>query len=168
MSIIDRLTTTDPATRPLRRRTKAPAIGLAVAMLLAACSSDSSDTEPSTMAGEPQAETDVDIDSGDEHEADDAVETDDDSGADAADITRLLEPIGFSAEGTDPVTVTIPTRRHDSATEIDVNIYDLEIAHSTEGDRGVVILVVPAATGERLVGALMASGYRPSIRAIEQ
>ena len=54
------------------------------------------------------------------------------------------------------------------ATEIDVNIYDLEIAHSSEGQRGVVILVVPAATGERLVGALMANGYRPSIRAMDQ
>ncbi|MBG01295.1 MAG: prephenate dehydrogenase [Acidimicrobiaceae bacterium] len=53
------------------------------------------------------------------------------------------------------------------ATEIDVNIYDLEIAHSSEGERGVVIMVVPADKSERLVGGLMANGYRPSIRAME-
>ncbi len=53
------------------------------------------------------------------------------------------------------------------ATEIDVNIYDLEIAHSSEGERGVVIMVVPADKSERLLGGLMANGYRPSIRAME-
>ncbi|MEC8985372.1 MAG: prephenate dehydrogenase/arogenate dehydrogenase family protein [Actinomycetota bacterium] len=53
------------------------------------------------------------------------------------------------------------------ATEIDVNIYDLEIAHSSEGERGVVIMVVPADKSERLVGGLMANGYRPSVRSME-
>ena len=53
------------------------------------------------------------------------------------------------------------------ATEIDVNIYDLEIAHSSEGERGVVIMVVPAENSERLIGGLMANGYRPSVRAME-
>ena len=53
------------------------------------------------------------------------------------------------------------------ATEIDVNIYDLEIAHSSEGARGVLILVVGADRGERLVGALMAQGYRPHLRPFE-
>ncbi|MCH1513336.1 MAG: prephenate dehydrogenase/arogenate dehydrogenase family protein [Acidimicrobiales bacterium] len=53
------------------------------------------------------------------------------------------------------------------ATEIDVNIYDLEIAHSSEGKRGVVIMVVPSDKSERLVGGLMANGYRPSIRTME-
>jgi prephenate dehydrogenase len=49
------------------------------------------------------------------------------------------------------------------ATEIDVNIYDLEIAHSGEGNRGVLIMIVEAALAERLQGALMANGYRPSL-----
>lgn len=53
------------------------------------------------------------------------------------------------------------------ATEIDVNIYDIEIAHSAEGQGGVVILIVALATAERLVGALMAHQYRPSIRPLE-
>ncbi len=54
------------------------------------------------------------------------------------------------------------------ATDIDVNIYDIEIAHSAEGKGGVVILIVPEATGERLVGALMANQYHPSIRPMGQ
>lgn len=53
------------------------------------------------------------------------------------------------------------------ATDIDVNIYDLEIAHSVEGEGGMLIMIVPASTGERLVGALIASGFGPSIRPLE-
>jgi prephenate dehydrogenase len=53
------------------------------------------------------------------------------------------------------------------ATELDVNIVDLEIAHSSEGDRGVLILVVEAALAERLHGGLLALGYRPSLRPLE-
>ena len=48
------------------------------------------------------------------------------------------------------------------ATDLDVNIYDLEIAHSGEGDRGVVLLIVESALAERLRGGLMANGYRPT------
>ncbi len=48
------------------------------------------------------------------------------------------------------------------ATDLDVNIYDLEIAHSAEGDRGVVLLIVEATQSERLCGGLMAKGYRPT------
>lgn len=53
------------------------------------------------------------------------------------------------------------------AADLDVNIYDLEIAHSAEGPRGVVVLVIETALAERLQGGLMVSGYRPSMRAIE-
>ena len=52
------------------------------------------------------------------------------------------------------------------AAELDVNIYDLEIAHSAEGPRGVVLLLVESALAERLLGALMVQGYRPSIQAL--
>ncbi len=54
------------------------------------------------------------------------------------------------------------------ATDIDVNIYDLEIAHSAEGTQGVLVLVVEQARAERLMGALMANGYRPSVREMAQ
>jgi prephenate dehydrogenase len=53
------------------------------------------------------------------------------------------------------------------ATDLDVNILDLEIAHSGEGQRGVLILVIEAGMGERLRGGLLARGYRPSIRALD-
>jgi prephenate dehydrogenase len=48
------------------------------------------------------------------------------------------------------------------ATDLDVNIYDMEIAHSAEGDRGVVLLIVESDLAERLKGGLMAKGYRPT------
>ncbi len=48
------------------------------------------------------------------------------------------------------------------ATDVDVNIYDFEVAHSTEGDRGVVLLVVETRLAERLTGGLMTLGYRPT------
>jgi len=52
------------------------------------------------------------------------------------------------------------------ATDVDVNIFDLEIAHSAEGQRGIMIMLVEARLAERLAGALMAHDYRPSIRAL--
>lgn len=52
------------------------------------------------------------------------------------------------------------------ATDLDVNIYDIEIDHSAEGDRGVIVLVVDAQRAERLLGGLLAVGYRPSSRAL--
>jgi prephenate dehydrogenase len=50
---------------------------------------------------------------------------------------------------------------------LDVNIADLEIAHSSEGDRGVLILVVEAPAAERLRAGLVDQGYRPSVTPLE-
>ncbi|MGI9607059.1 MAG: prephenate dehydrogenase/arogenate dehydrogenase family protein [Acidimicrobiales bacterium] len=50
------------------------------------------------------------------------------------------------------------------AAELDVNIYDLEIAHSAEGPTGVIVLVVDKSVVERFRGGLLARGYRPSVR----
>ena len=50
------------------------------------------------------------------------------------------------------------------AGELGVNILDLEIAHSAEGDRGVLLLVVDARRSELLRGALIARGFRPSVQ----
>jgi len=50
--------------------------------------------------------------------------------------------------------------------ELDVNIEDLEIAHSSEGTRGVLVLVVKADADERVRRALADRGYRPSSRAL--
>jgi prephenate dehydrogenase len=48
------------------------------------------------------------------------------------------------------------------AGELGVNIYDLEIAHSSEGPRGVLVLVVDAAAAEAVVSPLRERGYRVS------
>ncbi|MGA8682038.1 MAG: ACT domain-containing protein, partial [Acidimicrobiales bacterium] len=48
------------------------------------------------------------------------------------------------------------------AGELGVNIYDLEIAHSAEGPRGVLVLVVDAAVAETVVTPLRARGFRVS------
>jgi prephenate dehydrogenase len=45
------------------------------------------------------------------------------------------------------------------AAEGDISIYDIEIAHSAEGPRGVLILVVDAAEADRLRDAIEAKGY---------
>ena len=49
------------------------------------------------------------------------------------------------------------------AGELGVNIYDIEIAHSAEGDRGVLLLVIDANDTDLLRGAFLARGYRPSV-----
>ncbi len=53
------------------------------------------------------------------------------------------------------------------ATELDVSIADIEIAHSVEGDEGVVILLVEAANGERLLEGLHAGGYKAVVRPLD-
>jgi len=53
------------------------------------------------------------------------------------------------------------------ASDLDVNIIDLEIAHSAEGDRGVLVIVVDSQAADLLRSALLARGYRPSVAALE-
>lgn len=48
------------------------------------------------------------------------------------------------------------------AGELNVNIFDLEIAHSVEGDRGVLILTVDAQASDRVIAALEQRGYKPA------
>ncbi|HMK10215.1 MAG TPA: prephenate dehydrogenase dimerization domain-containing protein, partial [Acidimicrobiales bacterium] len=50
------------------------------------------------------------------------------------------------------------------AAELGVNTADIEIAHSAEGNRGVVIMLVEAANADLFRGGLMARGYRPSVQ----
>ncbi len=52
--------------------------------------------------------------------------------------------------------------------EMAVNIYDLEIAHSAEGDRGVLVLVIDAAAVDSVRAALHEREYRCSIRPLGQ
>jgi prephenate dehydrogenase len=48
--------------------------------------------------------------------------------------------------------------------EMGINIYDLEIAHSAEGDRGVLVLVIDAAATDRVRHALHERQFRCSVR----
>ncbi len=50
------------------------------------------------------------------------------------------------------------------AADLDVNIYDLEIAHSSEGARGVALLLVDSKEAERFKDALVDAGDRPSLK----
>ena len=53
------------------------------------------------------------------------------------------------------------------AADVSVNVADVEIAHSAEGDRGVLVLVVDADTADRLLEAVVARGYRATARGLE-
>ena len=95
------------------------------------------------------------------------------AGLERARLARLNLPGRVSAAG-DLAEVRVPVPDRPGvlaeittlATELGVNIYDVEIAHSSEGDAGVVIVLVQAALVERLHGGLVARGYRPSARSL--
>jgi prephenate dehydrogenase len=91
-----------------------------------------------------------------------------------ARAARLNLPARFSRpEELSEIRIPIPDRKGELArvttlaTELDVSVFDIEIAHSAEGPQGVVILTVESALAERLQGGLMAQGYRPSLRPLE-
>lgn len=68
------------------------------------------------------------------------------------------------------VRVPIPDRKGQIAAitmlaaDCDVNVADIEVAHSPEGDAGVLLLVVARSAQERFVEALTANGYHPTLR----
>src|SRR5205085_6759147 len=53
------------------------------------------------------------------------------------------------------------------AAELGVNVADFEVYHSAEGDRGIMILLIEAATGELFRGGLIARGFRQSVRRMD-
>lgn len=53
------------------------------------------------------------------------------------------------------------------ATDVDANIADFEIVHSSEGDRGVFVMLVAEASVDAFRHALLAAGYRPSVHVVE-
>ncbi len=50
------------------------------------------------------------------------------------------------------------------AAELGVNIDSFEVVHSVEGNRGVAVVLVDAATAEMYRGGLLARGYRPAVQ----
>jgi len=53
------------------------------------------------------------------------------------------------------------------AADLDVNIVDLEIAHSTEGPQGVLVLLIESGAADLFRGGLIARGYRPAVSPID-
>lgn len=100
---------------------------------------------------------------------------------DRAGLLALLEraraartnlPVRGGARPEDLVEVRIPVPDRAGviaevttlASQLDVSIIDLEIAHSAEGERGVLILLVDARAADLVRGALLARGFRPSVQ----
>ena len=92
-----------------------------------------------------------------------------------ARTARINLPVrgGTRPEAVVEVRVPVPDRPGVIAevttlcSELSVNIEDLEIAHSAEGDRGVLIMLVDATAADVLRGGLLARGFRPSLHALE-
>ncbi|HEX7167261.1 MAG TPA: prephenate dehydrogenase [Acidimicrobiales bacterium] len=101
--------------------------------------------------------------------------------ADRGELLRLLEaartarinlPARAVASADEMVELRIPVPDRPGvlaevttlAGELGVNIADIEIAHSAEGDRGVLLLLVDVKEADLLRGACYARGFRPSVR----
>lgn len=53
------------------------------------------------------------------------------------------------------------------AAELGVNIASFEVVHSAEGNRGVAVVLVDAATADIYRGGLLARGYRPAVQRLD-
>ena len=90
-----------------------------------------------------------------------------------ARAARMNLPVRVAATDVVEVRVPVPDRPGvlaeitTLASELSVNIHDLEIAHSSEGQAGVVLLFVDATQAERFTGGLVARGYKPAARGLE-
>jgi len=105
---------------------------------------------------------------------------------DEVDRARLLEMLhaarlaraNLPGRATDPeflaeIRAPIPDRPGAAAeiftlaAELGVNLLDFEVAHSPEGDFGVMIMVVDLEAADLFRGGLMARGFRPGVRSLE-
>jgi len=84
---------------------------------------------------------------------------------------RLNLPTGAGpVEDLAEVRIPIPDRPGAAADvftlsgELGVNIYDFEVVHSAEGDRGIMVTVVRSEHAEMFRGGLLARGFRPAIQ----
>ncbi|HEV2360903.1 MAG TPA: prephenate dehydrogenase [Acidimicrobiales bacterium] len=86
---------------------------------------------------------------------------------------RNLPARGPRPESTVELRVPVPDRPGVLAEvttlvgELGVNIEDLEIAHSSEGPRGVLVLAIEQGAAEKIRVALAERGYRPSVGRLE-
>ncbi|HET6916978.1 MAG TPA: prephenate dehydrogenase/arogenate dehydrogenase family protein [Acidimicrobiales bacterium] len=87
---------------------------------------------------------------------------------------RVNLPARVAAVGNDTSEIRVPVPDRPGVIaevttllgEMGVNIYDFEIAHSAEGDRGVLVLVVDTESAERVRSALHLRDYRCSVRPV--
>jgi prephenate dehydrogenase len=84
----------------------------------------------------------------------------------AASARRALVDHTPRPEGLVEIRIPVPDRTGvladitTLAAELGVNIFDLEIAHSVDGDRGVLVLVVDTLSAPTLLATLPGRGYR--------
>jgi len=52
------------------------------------------------------------------------------------------------------------------AADLSVNVASFEVVHSAEGNRGVTVMLVDAASAERYRGGLLARGFKPSVQSL--
>lgn len=95
------------------------------------------------------------------------------SSLDQARRARMNLPIGAgSVEDLVEVRIPIPDRPGAAADvftlsgELAVNIYDFEVVHSAEGDRGVMVTVIRAEHAQIFRGGLLARGFRPAVQSL--
>ena len=88
-----------------------------------------------------------------------------------ARLARLNLPVGAGPlEDLVEVRIPIPDRPGSAADvftvsgELAVNIFDFEIVHSVEGDRGVMVLVIRAVHEDAFREALVLRGFRPAMQ----
>ncbi|NNE95307.1 MAG: prephenate dehydrogenase/arogenate dehydrogenase family protein [Acidimicrobiales bacterium] len=91
-----------------------------------------------------------------------------------ARIARINLPTGITpSDRLVEFAIPIPDRPGEIAaiatlaTELDVNIHDIELTHSGEGRRGVMLLFTDESARDLLVGGLIAKGYRPTVRSLD-
>ena len=91
-----------------------------------------------------------------------------------ARAARLALPARGAPRATDVVEVRIPVSNSPGvladvttlAGELGVNVESLETADATEGERGLIVMVVDAAASRRLRDDLLTRGYRPVVQAV--
>jgi len=88
-----------------------------------------------------------------------------------ARLARMNLPSGAGpVESLVEVRIPIPDRPGSAADvftlsgELSVNIYDFEIVHSVEGDRGVMVVVIREEHADMFRGGLLARGFRPAVQ----
>lgn len=80
---------------------------------------------------------------------------------------------GAKPEDLAEVRIPIPDRPGSAAevftlaAELGVNISSFEVVHSAEGERGVAVVLVDAATADLYRGGLLARGFRPSVQRLD-